>query len=342
MLSLFTLLTTYVEANLTWPTLLSGEVVTVTLLMIFAILSALESHSARPKPPSTVLRQSYQVNVSTFIFNSIVVSLLPASSLLLVTDQYSGWGLLNYVSSPVWKAVLAFLFLDLLLYIWHRACHRFDFLWRFHKVHHSDPVLNVSTAFRIHLLELLITTVLKSIYIITLGIDKTLMLTNEALFTFFIMLHHADISFKGENLLGRVIIVPHLHRVHHSTERYEHDRNYGAVLSIWDRLFGTLAVLKPAQIGIKGNAPQTFLKLVKFGFIDTDASPETLSSSTASLNLQAMIAEAAYYKAEKRAFHPGNELCDWLEAKREIIRRVYGDQGDLVESSLPLTNCCIN
>ena len=39
-----------------------------------------------------------------------------------------------------------------------------------------------------------------------------------------------------------------------------------------------------------------------------------------------MIAEAAYYKAERRAFMPGNELCDWLEAKREIIRMVYGDR----------------
>ncbi|CAA9891887.1 Sterol desaturase/sphingolipid hydroxylase (Fatty acid hydroxylase superfamily) [Candidatus Methylobacter favarea] len=326
MLSLFTFATTYIEEILSLPTVLPEKAATVALLMVFAILSALESHSALPKQPAKTLRQSYQTNAGIFIFNSIVISLLSACCLFFVSDHYSGWGLLDYVSSPVWKAALAFLFLDLMLYIWHRACHRFDVLWIFHKVHHSDPALNVSTAFRIHLLELLITTLLKSIYIITFGIDKKLMLTNEALFTVFIMLHHSNITFKGENLLGRVIIVPHLHRVHHSAERCEHDRNYGAVLSIWDRLFGTLAVLEPAQIGIKGNPPQTFLKLVKFGFTDTAMNPQTLSSSGACLNLQAMIAEAAYYKAEKRAFHPGNELCDWLEAKREIIRRVYGDQ----------------
>ncbi|MDD5580827.1 MAG: sterol desaturase family protein [Methylobacter sp.] len=326
MLSLFTLFTNYIEANLTWPAILSGEMITVTLLMIFAILSAVEHHSARPKPSSKVLRQSYQTNVNTFMFNSIMASLLSASCLLLITKQYSSWGLLDHISNPVWKAALAFLLLDLMLYAWHMACHRFDFLWIFHKVHHNDPALNVSTAFRVHILELLITTVLKSIYIIILDIDKTLMLIIEAIFTFFIMLHHADISFKGEKLLSRIIIVPHLHRVHHSTERDEHDSNYGTVLSIWDRLFGTLAVLEPAHIGIKENSPKTFWKLMKFGFINTATSPETLSSSGACLNLQAMIAEAAYYKAEKRAFHPGDELCDWLEAKREIIRRVYGDQ----------------
>jgi hypothetical protein len=39
-----------------------------------------------------------------------------------------------------------------------------------------------------------------------------------------------------------------------------------------------------------------------------------------------MIAEAAYYKAEKRGFYPGNDIRDWLEAKREIIALVYGDK----------------
>jgi hypothetical protein len=39
-----------------------------------------------------------------------------------------------------------------------------------------------------------------------------------------------------------------------------------------------------------------------------------------------MIAEAAYYKAEKRGFTPGNDIRDWLEAKRDIIALVYGDK----------------
>ena len=92
------------------------------------------------------------------------------------------------------------------------------------------------------------------------------MLANEAIITFFTMLHHTNISFLGEQFLGRVIITPYLHRIHHSTQRHEHDRNYGAVLSIWDRLFGTLAELKPAGIGIKGNSPQDLINLIKFGF----------------------------------------------------------------------------
>jgi hypothetical protein len=144
-------------------------------------------------------------------------------------------------------------------------------------------------------------------------------LINEAIITFFVMLHHTNISFKGEHLLGRMLIVPYLHRAHHSIQRSEHDQNYGAVLSLWDRLFGTLAELEPTKIGIKEDSPQTFIKLVKFGF--------TLVNTPTDLciNLDAMIAEAAYYKAEKRNFYPGHEIRDWLEAKNEIFRQIHGD-----------------
>jgi len=209
-----------------------------------------------------------------------------------------------------------------MLYCWHRLSHRFDGLWMFHKVHHNDPYLNVSTAFRLHIVELLIITALKSAYIILLGVDATMVLTNETLLTLFIMFHHTNISFRGEKRLGQVIIAPYLHRAHHSTERNEHDTNYGAVFSIWDRLFGTLAELEPLEIGIKNSSPQTVLGLVKFGFTPENPVPVY----ELDVNLKSMIAEAAYYKAEKREFKPGNELRDWLEAKREIIRMVYGDK----------------
>ena len=151
-----------------------------------------------------------------------------------------------------------------------------------------------------------------------------MVLINETLLTLFVMFHHTNISFHGEKRLGKIIIAPYLHRAHHSTERNEHDNNYGAVFSIWDRLFGTFTGREPLEIGIKNSSPQTILDLVKFGF--TSANPTPVPVYEPNLNLNAMIAEAAYYKAEKRAFTPGNELRDWLEAKREIIRMVYGDR----------------
>lgn len=315
--------TTLHEFNWTWPAITSGELATFILVLSFGILSVLELHAPREKLPKKLLRQSYKTNFSLFIFNSLVMSLLSATSLLIVAKHhFLGLGLLsvNCGSDPVVKAVLSFLSLDLLLYFWHKACHRFDGLWMFHRVHHNDPCLNVSTGFRIHIVELLITHILKLILIIVMGIDALIALANEVITTLFIMLHHSNISFKGEKWFGLVFITPCLHRTHHSKQRNEHDSNYGAILSIWDRIFGTLTELKSAEIGIKSNSPQDFVNLVKFGFT------MRMPPAPQPVNLDAMIAEAAYYRAEKRNFYPGQEMLDWLEAKNEIIRLVYGNR----------------
>jgi sterol desaturase/sphingolipid hydroxylase (fatty acid hydroxylase superfamily) len=318
-------LTNLLEFHFKWPTMVPGEVLALTLLMVFSILATLEFQAPRVKLPTKHLYQSYKTNIGLFIVNSIAMSLVSASSLLILAKHFSDKGLLNAISSPAWKAGLSFLLLDLLTYLWHKASHRFDCLWMFHKVHHNDPYLNISTSFRVHFVELFITNILKAIFIIILGIEEAMVLTSEALMTLFIMFHHTNISFKGEKLLGHLIIVPSLHRTHHSTQRSEHDSNYGAVLSLWDRLFGTRAELEPAEIGIKGSSPQDILNLIKFGFtLHTPPAIETVNVEA--LNIEAMIAVAAYYKAEKRGFSPGNDILDWLDAKRDVIKLVYSDK----------------
>ncbi|MGZ5044308.1 MAG: sterol desaturase family protein [Methylobacter sp.] len=308
MLNEFKSLITLLQSYLTWIFDISpGEMAACILLLFFALFVILESCCPREQRFSERLRQSYRANIELFAFNSIVMSLLSIPSLLVLAEQYSDKGPLNYVTNPLGKAVVAFLALDLLLYIWHKASHSFDCLWMFHKVHHTDPYLNVSTAFRAHFLEILIINFMKAILIVVLGIQEALVLANEMIITLFTMLHHTNISFRGERLLGRLVITPYLHRVHHSVKRHEHDRNYGSVLSLWDRLFGTLAELKPEEIGIKGSVPQDLVSLVKCGFIMTGRSP-------AQPDHDVLIPEAACCKAGKRGFY----LNDWQEAKNEI------------------------
>lgn len=322
MLSIFSSLTHLVDYHFSWPAITLTELASSALLMFFAILSAIECYAPKLKRPLARLRLSYRTNIKFFVFNSLLLSLLSSTSLLLLAGQYSpDRHFPDYLEHPAGKALLSFLALDLMFYLWHKASHRFDCLWMFHKVHHNDPYLNVSTAFRIHIVELLIATVLKAAYIIVLEVDKTTLLVQEAIMMMFAMFHHTNTAFPGEKVLGRVLVTPYLHRAHHSALRTEHDSNYGAVFSIWDRLFGTLVELEPATIGIKGDGPQTFVELLKFGF--TPAAPAIPYAPAPFLSTQKMVAEAAYFKAEKRGFMPGYELCDWLEAEREIVSRVY-------------------
>lgn len=306
--------------TLPWARMTADEVAALILLMLFVMFSSLEGRFPKLASQPALRRQSFGTNMGLFLTNSALLSVLSALSLWIVADRFSGRGLLNSVPSPVVKGVLAFLGLDLTLYLWHRACHKFEVLWMFHRVHHSDLEMNVSTAFRTHLLEQLLTSLIKAVYIIALGVDKMLVLIVESIMTFFVMFHHANIGFPGEHLLKRLIIVPYLHRVHHSVQRHEHDRNYGLVLSMWDRLFSTLAELEPVAVGIKNNPGPDFISQLLLGF--TPVPKETPAPYLPGLDVRTMIAEAAYYKAISRGFVPGNDMADWFEAEREIGRLI--------------------
>jgi sterol desaturase/sphingolipid hydroxylase (fatty acid hydroxylase superfamily) len=148
------------ESNLTWHAMMSGELVTFTLLIVFTVLSALEFIYPKRKLPLKQLCRSYQTNVSLFVFNSIVISLLSAAPLLMVAEHYSNRGLLSHISNSAWKALLSFLLLDLMLYFWHKASHRFDCL----DVPQSVSQRSLFKCFNripIHIVELLIITALK-------------------------------------------------------------------------------------------------------------------------------------------------------------------------------------
>lgn len=296
-----------------WPAELTGELVTFVLLLCFVTLSYLELRFPKLSYTSWQKRLSYQTNISFFVLNSIVITVFSVSTLLAIAERYSGSGLLSDLPSPALKALVSLLAIDMMLYLWHQACHRLEFLWLFHRVHHSDSSMNVSTAFRLHFVEIFATTCLKVMLIVTLGIDKMLVLTIETCFLLCTMFHHTNASFKYERILGCFMVVPFLHRLHHSAERSDYDHNYGTVFSFWDRLFGTLSIAEPERIGIENCPPENVLNLLKFGF--GWETPVYISHP----NLDLMIAEAAFYKAEKRNFCPGDELRDWLEAKSDIL-----------------------
>ncbi|MGZ8225392.1 MAG: sterol desaturase family protein [Methylococcaceae bacterium] len=302
--------------NLSWPQFAAVDInslAVLTVLLAFLVLENLKRCRATSKLTSL---RSYLTNFGTFILNSSLMSLLSVSSLLVIAESFSHRGLLSSLADSFWKMLASFILLDLTLYLWHRANHQVDYLWSFHKVHHSDQCMNVSTAFRLHFVEVLLTTFVKGIFIVVVGVEASIVLMNEILITLFVMFHHSNISFRRETGLAWLLIVPSLHRLHHSALRKEHDQNYGAVLSGWDSLFGTLSVGVPRAIGLQDVKALGFLELVKFGF--TRKYPLIIKIPTAAV-LTDMVAEAAYYRADHRGSEPRDDLYDWLEAEKEIM-----------------------
>jgi sterol desaturase/sphingolipid hydroxylase (fatty acid hydroxylase superfamily) len=279
---------------------------------LFLIVEKVKPYKRLPK---TQLNQSYKTNLGIFVFNMFVMSLLSTTTVLMLIDIPATWGIVNYIPIPITKMLISFLLIDFFLYTWHRISHQVDFLWMFHKVHHNDPYMNVTTGFRIHIGELFLLTTMKTIFILLVGIDQVAVFVNEVITTMFIAFHHSNIRYK-EKWIRKVFITPALHYTHHSTERNEHDTNYGAVFSIWDRILNSLSDVKPRQIGIKGYSPQSFWNLLKFGFMI----PKTISSTKPyyPVSIHEMTSIAAYYRAEKREFVSGYELGDWLISEKEI------------------------
>ena len=105
-------------------------------------------------------------------------------------------------------------------------------------IHHSQRNLNLFTDFRYHVLEYIVSTTITIIPILALGVEATY-IVYVIMFTMFLTrIYHANIK-TNLGPLRYVLVTPQSHRIHHSIEPHHRDKNFGVLLSIWDRLFGT-------------------------------------------------------------------------------------------------------
>jgi sterol desaturase/sphingolipid hydroxylase (fatty acid hydroxylase superfamily) len=236
-------------------------------ILAFIVLIIIEKRHPYREFPQKVFKESFVTNTTTFLVNNLILTTLRASSLFLIAQKFASHGLLSGLDDGPIKWILAFALFDFAIYLWHVASHKYEFLWRFHKVHHSDKGFNVSTGFRFHVFDLLIEIIYKCIFVVIIGVNAYLVLSIEIIELFFILFHHANIRAPKEELISQVFITPSLHRTHHSKKRSEHDSNYGIVFSIWDRLFGTRKELVPEQIGLDLIQADNFIQLFSLAFI---------------------------------------------------------------------------
>jgi sterol desaturase/sphingolipid hydroxylase (fatty acid hydroxylase superfamily) len=113
--------------------------------------------------------------------------------------------------------------------------------WRFHRVHHSDLAMNITTAYRFQLLEVMASYVPMALLIGLFGIRPEYFFIYEAMFVADQLFQHSNwaLSPKIDRILTYLIVTPNYHRIHHSQIVKETDSNFGSLLTIWDRLFGT-------------------------------------------------------------------------------------------------------
>lgn len=184
-------------------------------------------------------------NIALTVFNSLILQVVFAGAIVstamyVTTHQL---GVLNMVALPGWvKLLVTVAFMDFMLYVWHLLNHEVPLLWRFHRVHHSDLNMDVSTATRFHIGELAISGVIKIALVFLLGASPLGVMIFESALVLCAQFHHSSLKVPKlfERIFWILFVPPSMHRIHHSVIIKERDTNYGTIFSIWDRLLGTL------------------------------------------------------------------------------------------------------
>ncbi|OGP93000.1 MAG: fatty acid hydroxylase [Deltaproteobacteria bacterium RBG_16_47_11] len=234
-----------------------------------------------PRRPLTTSKIGRWVsNLGLVLIDSIAVRLVFPTALVGVAllAQQRGWGLFNFFElSFLVKIILGVLILDLTIYLQHVIFHSAPLLWRLHMVHHSDMDIDVTTGVRFHPIEILLSMGIKMVVVVLMSAPAAAVLIFEVILNGTSMFNHGNVRYSQQidSFLRLIVVTPEMHRVHHSTIRWETNSNLGFSFPWWDRLFGTYRP-QPAKghlemtIGLdqfKEPRKLTFLWLIALPFI---------------------------------------------------------------------------
>lgn len=228
---------------------------------------------ARTQPSSRRL----PINLAMAGISAAVTSPLQTAVIARATAwaERRGYGLTRWIPMPRWLArATGMVLLDYTLWHWHRVNHRSSSLWAMHASHHADLDLDVSTALRFHVGELLASVPVRAAQVILLGIDRPTLRAWETALMVAIAFHHSNLRLPArfESTLSKLLITPRLHGIHHAAKPDRLDTNFGTLLAIWDVLHGTreskldqedLAVGLPQTVGGRTPGLVDSLRLVR-------------------------------------------------------------------------------
>ena len=223
---------------------------------VFALLFLLERFFPLRKAMRFLLaRLAVNIAISALTFVTAAGLVQPVARWALRWSAQESIGLIHLVALPQWaEFALSFLLMDLAFYYWHLANHRAPFLWRFHNVHHVDPDLDVSTAFRFHFGEIAFTSAFTLVQVSAIGLSVWAFAIYQLAFQAEVLFHHSNLRLPigFERLLSKIIVTPRMHGIHHSQVRRENNSNFGTVFTFWDRLHRTLGLNIPQSEIIVG------------------------------------------------------------------------------------------
>ncbi len=187
-------------------------------------------------------RRVYRLNdavtdISCGITSQLANVFVGAAILAVYERVYASARLVTW--SHAWVPwLIAFVGVDFLYYWWHRLSHEVNFLWAAHVVHHQSEDYNLAVALRQSVLTHF-TTLPFYLPLALLGVPTLTYAAMVAISTLYQFWIHTELVGVARGPIGYVLNLPSHHRVHHARDPKYLDKNYAAILIVWDRLFGT-------------------------------------------------------------------------------------------------------
>jgi sterol desaturase/sphingolipid hydroxylase (fatty acid hydroxylase superfamily) len=215
---------------------------------VLAIL--MTGEALAPRRPLTVSKRvRWLNNLGLGVLDTVLLRLLfPLAAVgMAEIAQTHGWGLFNWglfnqgIVPEGWAIAGSMVALDLIIYLQHRAFHAIPLCWRFHRVHHVDLDLDVSSGVRFHPVEIVLSMGIKVLAVVVLGAPPVSVVAFEILLNATALFNHSNLNIPLplDRILRQFIVTPDMHRVHHSVIAEETNCNFSFNLPWWDRWLGT-------------------------------------------------------------------------------------------------------
>jgi sterol desaturase/sphingolipid hydroxylase (fatty acid hydroxylase superfamily) len=257
--------------------LLTDQVRLLVLVGLCGFLWSLESIVPLYRYQNSRVRHALPNVALTMILVLTNLALSFSSAYLAGFTVRLGVGLFPlFVLSKCTQLVLGVVALDLFAYFAHVLLHKSWLGWQFHRVHHSENAVDVTTAFRQHPGETVWRILWQLSAVVVFGIPLWAVAIYLILSALNAQMEHANIRLNEtvDRLLRLIIVTPHMHKAHHSRDQIETDSNYSNIFSFWDRLFGTYTAeidfqrLRYGLDGFDASEKQTLRGLLKMPFMN--------------------------------------------------------------------------
>jgi sterol desaturase/sphingolipid hydroxylase (fatty acid hydroxylase superfamily) len=223
-----------------------------TMLYNSAFVVAMEAATARRwrryLTPVFLTDLSYLLFFAAGMYYFFISGPIQRAAIAAVNAVAPWWMELNLlgVFPGIVHSIIVVLAIDLIEYALHRVGHSNRFYWKFHCIHHTAAELTPFTKFRVHWLDMTVFGTVKFLPMMALGMPATLWMPILPL-GFLQILSHFDLPWTY-GPLGRFLVSPGFHRMHHSADPAQCHTNFGIIFSCWDYIFGTAAAKVEAPV----------------------------------------------------------------------------------------------